>query len=104
MKITNLTNSQQAGTKPVKDTGAAEKVAQQELRRQEQAQPEAEDKVELSSVAKDLQRAAEIAKATPDVRADKVAALKEKVESGNYEVDSKKVASKMIVDSLSRLT
>jgi len=105
MKIDNLIQSPQAGTRPVKDAGQAEQVAQQQVRRKEQQQEAPpEDKVELSSRAKDLQRAVEIVRATPEVRADKVAALKEKVDSGTYEVDSKQVASKMIVDSLSKLT
>jgi negative regulator of flagellin synthesis FlgM len=103
MKIHNLTQTQQAATKPVKDAGPAEKVAQEQTQQQATAQ-EAGDRVELSPLAKDLQKAAEVAQATPDVRADKVAALKAKIESGTYEVDSKKVASKMIVDSLSTLT
>jgi negative regulator of flagellin synthesis FlgM len=104
MKIDNLTQTQQSGAKPVKDSGPAEKVAQQEVRKQQEVPQETTDKVELSSVAQDLKMAADIAKATPEVRTEKVAALKEQVESGRYEVDSKKVASKMIVDSLSRLT
>lgn len=104
MKIPNLTQAPQTGAKPVNDAGGAEKIAQNEVRKQEGQQQEAGDKVELSGVAKDLKVAAEVAKATPEVRAEKVAALKEKVQSGQYEVDSKKVASKMIVDSLSSLT
>ena len=104
MKITNLPQAQQTGTKPVKDAGAAEQTAGPEARKEAGSPGEAKDKVELSRLAKDLQRATEIAKAAPEVRPEKVAALKEKIENGSYEVDSKKVASKMIVDSLTRLT
>ncbi len=105
MKINELTQSQQAATTVVKDARAAEKV-QPEAQRQAQVPPEAQeqDKVELSSVAKDLQLAGEVAKATPDVRAEKVAAAKEKIDSGRYEVNSKEVATKMVMDSLSKLT
>jgi negative regulator of flagellin synthesis FlgM len=102
MKIHNLTQTQQAATKAVKDAGPAQQVQPQA--QQQGATQEARDRVELSPLAKDLQKAAEIAQATPEVRADKVAALKAKIESGTYEIDSQKVASKMIVDSLSKLT
>jgi negative regulator of flagellin synthesis FlgM len=105
MKITNLTQAQQANARPVKDAGAAEKLTPQQSQQQAAGRPEGQqDTVELSSLAKDLQRAAEVARATPEVRAEKVAALKEKIDSGTYEVDSKELASKMIVDSLTRLT
>jgi negative regulator of flagellin synthesis FlgM len=36
----------------------------------------------------------------PDVREDKVAELKEQVESGTYEIDAEKIAEKMLKDSL----
>ena len=36
----------------------------------------------------------------PDIRADKVAELKAKIESGEYQVNSEQLASKMILDSL----
>ncbi|MFH0811079.1 MAG: flagellar biosynthesis anti-sigma factor FlgM [Pseudomonadota bacterium] len=105
MKITNLTQAQQGVNQTVQDTGAAEKTAQQQQgRRQTEAAPPVRDNVELSRLAKDIQKAAEIAKATPDVRVEKVAALKDRVQSGSYEVSSKDVATKMVVDTLARLT
>ena len=36
----------------------------------------------------------------PDIRADKVAEMKAKIESGEYQVNSGELASKMILDSL----
>jgi len=38
----------------------------------------------------------EIVKSLPDIRQDKVEAIKKKIESGEYKIDSKKVARKMI--------
>ena len=102
MKISNLTQLQQAASKPVKEAGEAQEAAAQQ--KQAASAPEAQDKVEVSRQARECQQAAEIAKASPEVRAEKVAALKEKIESGTYEVDSKELATKMIVDSLSKLT
>lgn len=59
------------------------------------------DRVELSSNSKDAQKIAEILNATPDVRIDKVTALKEQVERGEYRVDSLQVADKLIHSLLS---
>ena len=60
-------------------------------------------RVNLSEVSKGAQKAAEIVRETPDVRLEKVQALKEKIEAGEYEVDSRKVADKMLRDLLSDL-
>jgi negative regulator of flagellin synthesis FlgM len=107
MKIINLPQSQQpqqSGTRTVKDTGAAGSVVEIGGRNQAGASPQTEDRVELSGAAKEIQRVAELAKSAPDVRAEKVAALKEQIQNGTYEVDSKQVATKMLVDSLTDLT
>lgn len=54
--------------------------------------------VHLSQTSKEVQTVNEIISSEPDVREEKVAELKERIESGNYEVDHKAVADK-IVDS-----
>ncbi len=54
--------------------------------------------VNLSTASKEAQTAREVIASEPDVREDKVAELKERIESGNYTVDNKAVADK-IVDS-----
>jgi negative regulator of flagellin synthesis FlgM len=51
---------------------------------------------EISSRAKDFAKAHAIASATPDVREDRIAELKRRIASGEYQVDSDKVAEKMI--------
>ncbi len=57
-------------------------------------------KVNWSPKAKLAQEALALAKASPDVRADKVAALKAAIADGTYKVDSKSLADKMISSSL----
>jgi negative regulator of flagellin synthesis FlgM len=56
--------------------------------------------VELSDRAKsrsaEQKKAFEIAKNTPDVREDRVAALKARIQAGTYEVDSGKIADGML--------
>ena len=54
--------------------------------------------VNLSTASKEAQTAKEVIASEPDVREDKVAELKKRIESGNYPVDNKAVADK-IVDS-----
>jgi negative regulator of flagellin synthesis FlgM len=58
------------------------------------------DKVELSAQSKEMQKIHEVLQTTPDVRAEKVAALKKRIEEGQYEVDSEALAEKMIKESI----
>jgi flagellar biosynthesis anti-sigma factor FlgM len=60
----------------------------------------ATERVDLSAEAKDFQRIRQILDETPDVREGKVRELKDRIESGNYAVDSGKVAAKMLGESL----
>ncbi len=66
------------------------------------ASPEG-DKVELSSLAKDVSKARAEVDRTPDIRTEKVESLKEKVNSGEYKVDPDKVAQKLVDEHLSEL-
>ena len=54
--------------------------------------------VNLSTASKEAKTAREVIASEPDVREDKVAELRKRIESGNYTVDNKAVADK-IVDS-----
>ncbi len=53
------------------------------------------DKVTISSRANDLGRLAELAKAAPEIRSEKVAELKSALEDGSLKVDSRELAAKM---------
>ena len=57
--------------------------------------------VEISDQARLMQQATEIANAAPDVRADKVAALKKAIANGTYHVDSAAIADKLVDEHLS---
>ena len=65
-----------------------------------QNQVPTEDKVDLSSQSKEMNKISEVLAAAPDVRAEKVDALKKQVESGQYQVNSDAVAEKMIKEFL----
>lgn len=59
-----------------------------------------EDVIHLSPQARLMHKAAQVLAETPDVRAEKVMALKDSVEQGTYVVDAQKVAEKMIAEMM----
>jgi negative regulator of flagellin synthesis FlgM len=59
-----------------------------------------EDSVELSQNAKDLKLAQAALRELPDIRSEKVSLLKQKIDDGTYEINSTKIAGKMIEESL----
>jgi negative regulator of flagellin synthesis FlgM len=59
-------------------------------------EPIPDDKVSISDASRDMKTAKEAVASTPDVRQEKVDAIKQAVENGKYEIDESKVAEKMI--------
>ncbi len=58
------------------------------------------DELEISSTAKDYSIATKNLKNVPDTRDNLVAKLKEKINSGNYEISPDKIATKIVNDWL----
>lgn len=58
------------------------------------------DSVNLSSKAKKLHKITGILKETPDIREEKISELKQSIKKGTYQTDSKKIAEKVILESL----
>ena len=56
----------------------------------------AKDKVVLSASQDDQNRVREILKDVPDIRLEKVEALKKQIEAGTYKVEASEVADKML--------
>jgi|GEM_PF-1201637 len=56
----------------------------------------ARDSVQISDSTKDAAQARKVLNQTPDVRADRVSELKEKVESGTYKTSPYDIADKML--------
>ena len=54
------------------------------------------DQIKISSQAKGILTAKAELKNRPQIRTEKVEELKAKLESGNYQIDSKKIAAKML--------
>jgi negative regulator of flagellin synthesis FlgM len=59
-----------------------------------------EEKVDLSTLAKDIQQAKNALSSVPDVREQKVAEIKSQVEKGAYKVSGEKIAGKMVGESI----
>jgi len=59
-----------------------------------------DDKVELSTRATDLKEMQAQAMSAPDVRTELVESIKMKVENGTYQIDTGKIAEKMIEEAM----
>lgn len=55
-----------------------------------------DDKIEISQVGKDMAVAKKAISEAPDIREDKVKAIKEQMEAGTYSVSSEAIADKLI--------
>ena len=60
----------------------------------------ASDKVELSSHARDIQRAREVVQDAPEIRADKVEAARRALQSGDLNLEGRDLAEKLLRDTL----
>jgi negative regulator of flagellin synthesis FlgM len=60
----------------------------------------AQETVEISQKASDLNKIRNIIQKTPDIREEKIASLKEKIATGNYKVSSQDIAGKMLREFL----
>jgi flagellar biosynthesis anti-sigma factor FlgM len=65
-------------------------------RRSERVGSASQDSIELSSAARDLQRAEEAARASGELRFDVVSRLRSAVNGGNYRIDPQAVAQAMV--------
>ncbi len=59
------------------------------------------DRVDISSASQDIQRAREVLAQTPAVRSELVQELKGKIERGEYEIDPRTIADKMLKSVIS---
>ena len=59
------------------------------------------DKVELSDRAKQVQAASKIANSFPEVREDKIARIRNQIETGTYRIDANKIATAMLKEAFS---
>jgi len=60
-----------------------------------------QDKVNISSRVHQMKEIDEVVQATPDVRADKIAELEQKLKNGTYQADYGAIADKLLSPDLS---
>jgi negative regulator of flagellin synthesis FlgM len=102
MKISDIqqkTNS----TQQAKETNPAHPSEKHRNPKAAQAQSSSSDKVEFSVRSRELQKIHDILQKTPDVRTERVSALKESIQDGRYEVDSEALARRMIKEAILEL-
>lgn len=98
----NIQSTQTSEADKAKSTARAEKLkAMKEAGKSPNAGAISDSaKPEISEKAKEFSKALSVASSAPDVREDKIAELKKRINEGRYEVDSKKVADKLVDDHL----
>jgi negative regulator of flagellin synthesis FlgM len=67
--------------------------------KQDQGVRPASDSVEISDAARELAKARQAVDAAPDVRSDKVAAIRKRIEDGTYSVSPELLARKLLESS-----
>ena len=90
MKLTDVVSQIRTETKiEVKKAREAGKVASDN-------KAESTDTVALSAGSREVQKMRQIIDETPSVRADRVETLRRQIENGEYQVDSRDIADKML--------
>jgi negative regulator of flagellin synthesis FlgM len=103
MKVDNKVNSnvsqlQELATQKTQDARKSKQSLLENLGSKDVKQDSV--RVALSERAQDMKKATDVAKNAPDVNLDKVKKFQELIDSGNYKVDSKKVADKLVDEHL----
>jgi negative regulator of flagellin synthesis FlgM len=72
----------------------ARQEGKEEIARKGKAQPM--DRIDISQKAKEIMRLKAAINELPEVREDKVKALKDQIQAGTYSIDARKIAEKML--------
>ena len=96
------TNAPQTTQLNLDKTGAADKAkaAKTENPKPSQAALSQSSQVQISDEAKLMRQAADAVRSMPEVRADRVAALKKQIAEGTYHVDSADIADRLVDEQL----
>ncbi len=96
----NITETGNSLTKLISQYKTNEKKVNSEPEKQPADSVVQEEKVSLSSAARDIQQAEKAIEELPDVREEKIRDLQEQIETGKYDVSGEKIAGKMISESI----
>jgi negative regulator of flagellin synthesis FlgM len=100
MKISKVDDASLQMIQQYQKADKADKVEDRASEKAAAANLVPEEKVNLSTTAKDVQNLSSAISKLPDVREEKVQALKDQIEKGTYKVDAEKTAEKMVGESL----
>jgi negative regulator of flagellin synthesis FlgM len=103
MKVKDCQQTIEATLQSKQANAKQEKAAQRATTSEESSNLSSSARVNLSEESRVAQKAAEIIRDTPDVRGEKIDALKEKVQAGEYQADSEEVADKLLKNLISEL-
>lgn len=96
----NINNTKGIASKQIQQYEKNESLAKgKALQDERSVVPIPQEKVELSDAAREIQQMKNRVNQIPDIREDKVAALKSQIDSGTYHVDEEEVAKKMVGES-----
>lgn len=98
----NISNINDANVQLIQQSSRSA-LGAQAVDKQATASMKPEEKVELSTMARDIQQAKVELSRLPDVREEKVQAIKYQVASGAYNVSGTQIANKMVGESLLNL-
>ena len=103
MKVaeTNVNFARQAYVKESANIQSPQDMAKSAEAQQKREIPE--DKVSLSSSAKDMRIASDAVAAAPEVRQEVVTGIKASVDNGTYQVNPEKIADKMVGSNIDEL-
>ena len=99
MKISDL-YQQSNSVQHTKENNPAKPPDKPKVPQKGEGQSSSADKVELSAQSKEINRINDVLKETPEVRSEKIAAIKKQIEEGQYNVDAEAVADRMIKESI----
>ncbi len=100
MKISKVDDASLQMIQQYQKADRADKVEDRASEKAAAANLVPEEKVNLSTTAKDVQTLSNAISKLPDVREERVQALKDQIEKGTYKVDAEKTAEKMVGESL----
>jgi flagellar biosynthesis anti-sigma factor FlgM len=102
MKIDEIT-SQAETTSYVEQAQKPKQTEKNQAAQSQEAQNQQTDRVDLSDQSKEMKKIYTAQQMAPDVRTEKVDAVKKLVDENRYQVDTKAVAEKMIQESIFEL-
>lgn len=95
-----INSNMMSGMDTLEQTSRAKNVEKTSAEQQQQTSGVESDNVTISEKGKDVSEMTRTLKSMPEVRADKIADLKERIANGTYNVSARDVAAKIVNTAL----